>query len=364
MTEITADGTVAPRRTETMGYELPPEPPRFQPKWNQYRQYMLPSPSTGRPTAFARATTVSGVLDDKTGLNRWLERNKVAAVLGAMGSEDQDLHGLSVALRNEIDMGGVTTKVNTIVDEINDRSGGRDAAELGSAVHAWLEAVDIGMVRPSEVPEKFQPYLVAYRDVLARHGLVAVPEYVERIVLNDRGEETVVGTIDRIYRIVATGELVLGDIKTSKSLDLGWLTYAVQFAIYGHASLMLKNDGTGWNPMPELDTRVAYCLHIPSDQPERASCVTFDLEFGLRGMHTALEIRQLRRTAKKAVPFIHAIPTPTAEALRYVEARHAVQDISHPDELAGLWDEYSDVWTEDLTQLGQQIAALFTTEGK
>lgn len=354
MTEISEDGGVA-RRTETMGYPLPPEPPRFQPKWNQYRQYMLPSPSTGRPTAFARATTVSDVLDDKYNLTRWLERTKVAAVLGAIQSEDTELRELVASLQEV----GAGSKANGIIDTISDRSGGRDSAELGSAVHAWLEAVDIGQIRPAQVPDQFQPYLTAYREVLARHALVPEPAYVERIVLNDSGEETVVGTIDRIYRLATTGELVLGDLKTSKTLEFSWLSYAVQFAIYSHARLMLTIDGTSWEAMPTLDTRAAYCVHVPSDQPERASCVTFDLDFGLAGMHEALAVRRMRREAKKAVPSVHAIPTPTPEALRYVAARHAVQDISHPDELAGVWEQFSDVWTDDLTTLGQQIAGLF-----
>jgi len=363
MTEINEDGVAAQRTTATMGYELPPEPPRFQPTWNRYKQYQLPSPSTGRPTAFARSTTVSSTMEDTYNLNRWLERTKVAAVLGAMESNEPELSELIASLQGELS-NGVTAKTNGIIDQINDRCGGRDSAELGSAVHAWLEAVDIGQIRPAEVPEKFQPYLTAYRKVLLRHGLVPVPEYVERIVLNDAGEETVVGTIDRIYRLVTTGELVLGDLKTSKTLEFSWLSYAVQFAIYSHARLMLATDGTEWEAMPSLDTRAAYCIHVPSDQPERSSCVTFDLAFGLAGMHEALTIRRMRREAKKAVPSIHSIPTPTPEALRYVEARHAVQDISAPGDLPSVWERYSDVWTEDLTELGQQIAALFNTEGE
>ena len=318
MTEITETGEVATRRTETMGYPLPPEPPRFQPKWNQYRQYMLPSPTTGRPTAFARATTVSGTLDDTYNLNRWLERTKVAAVLGAVEAESRFDHShenvalgtLMAQLRDEIGSGN-TAKANGVIDAISDLQGGRDSAELGSAVHAWLEAVDIGIIRPVEVPEQFRPYLVAYREVLARHGLEAVPEYVERIVLNDAGEETVVGTIDRIYRVVTTGELVLGDLKTSKSLEHAYLSYATQFDIYGHARLMLAVDGSGWEAMPSLNLESCFCIHVPSDQPDRASCVTFDLAYGLQGLHSALEVRRLRRSARKAVPFVHAIPTPS-----------------------------------------------------
>ena len=298
MTEIDHDENVIvrPRVTETMGYPLPPEPERFQPKWNQWKQYLLPSPSTGRPTSFARATTVSSTMGDRYNLERWIQRQQITAVMGAIESDDPELKGLVAALSEQITEGG--TKVNTIVERISDLSGGRDAAELGTAVHAWLEAVDTGVVRPAEVPDRFKPYVAEYRECLLRHGLEPVAEYVERIVINDAGEETVVGTIDRIYRVVATGELVMGDVKTSKSLDHAWLEYGVQVGgCYTRARLMLSIDGTEWLPMPELNTEFAVLVHIPSDQPERASVVTLDVAFCAMAYDHALKVRDLRRRA-------------------------------------------------------------------
>lgn len=376
MTELAEDGTEveAPRFTEWSRYPLPPLPPRAKVTYDGYGRYKLPSPSTGRPTGFSRATTIASTLEETYNLNRWKRRQAVKAIFKALAATDipapqaaaadafdvaggidmtQALRDAQEAFRTENDKA-----LDNAVDWLDNLTGGRDAAELGEAVHAWLEAVDAGTVLPAQVPEQFQPYVKAYRDVLRRHGLVAMAQYVERIVLNDQGEETVVGTIDRIYLVVTTGALVLGDVKTSKTLEYSWLAYAVQFAVYGYATKMFAADGSGWEPMPELDLSACYCLHVPSDQPERAACITFDLFWGGTTMVASLEARRLRKAAAKAVPFVHEIPVPSKEALRYVEARDALLDITDAAALGDIWETYQDVWTDDLTELGEHVAQL------
>jgi hypothetical protein len=113
--------------------------------------------------------------------------------------------------------------------------------------------------------------------------------------------------------------------------------------------------------MPQINADYAIILHVPSDQPERAEAVTIDLKFGAETMTAALDARRRRKESKKAVPFVHALPIPTDEALAHVAARHAVQDISDPAQLAGIWEEYAAVWSDELTALGEQFAALTTT---
>ncbi len=364
MTELDIDGALPespPRTTRTMGYPLPPEPPRALAVYDGYGRYKLPSPTTGRPTGYTRATTVASTLDDTYNLSRWARRETARNVIDCGEQIDGYKAELFTALQDGY-LAESNAAVDSALDAIDDVCGARDAAELGTAVHAWLEAVDIGAVAPANVPEQFQPYLASYRRVLARYGLVAVPEYVERIVLNDRGSETVVGTLDRIYRVQSTGELILGDVKTSKTLEYGYMTYSCQLAVYGYASRMFAIDGTGWQPMPDINGTYAIIIHVPSDQPERAEAVTMDLVFGAQTMHTALDVRRRRKEAKKLVPSVHALPIPSVTSLRYVEARHAIQDISHPGDLSGVWESYSDIWSDELTSLGEQFAALLTTE--
>lgn len=369
----------APRFTTYSQYPLPPAPPRFKVTYDGYGRYKLPSPSTGRPTAFSRSTTIADTLDETYNLSRWKRRQAVKAIFKALAEEDSGDNGdqfdvaggktLPDLLQDARDaLGAEDDKaLDNAVDMLDNLTGGRDAAELGEAVHAWLEAVDIGTVLPADVPEMFAPYLAAYRDALRRAGLIALPQYVERVVLNDRGEETIVGTIDRIFLVVATGELVMGDVKTSKTLEYSWLTYSVQVGgVYGFATMMMNAAGDtsvgkyGWEPMPEINQDYAIILHVPSDQPERSAAVTIDMWFGGETMVTSLEVRRRRKDSKKAVPFVHEIPVPTKEALRYCEARDAVLDVTGPDELSLVWEQYEDVWTDDLTALGEHVAELLS----
>lgn len=364
MTAIADDGEIVGRTTEWQGYPLPPEPPRFQPKFNGWKQYLLPSPTTGRPTGFARATTISDTLDDTFGLSRWKRRETVRYVLSLLDrAAESTPEGNRAAerveeLRTAYRTASKVGIIDGVLDLIDNEGGGKDAAELGTCVHAWLEALDLGTVLYRDLPEFIRPYADAYYAILTRFGLIAEPIYCERIVLNDRGEESVVGTLDRIYRVVSTGELVLGDVKTSKSLEYSWLPYAVQLAVYGWATKMLKVDGSGWEHMPPINKEFAILMHIPSDQPERSQAVTMDLWWGGGTMVTAIETRRLRKEAKNVVPFKHAIPVPSPEALRYVEARRALMDISAPEDLNRVWEQYQDVWDDALTALGEQLAAL------
>lgn len=379
--DAAGSGADEPRFTEWSHYPLPPKPPRFKVIYDGYGRYKLPSPTTGRPTGFSRATTIAKTLEETYNLSRWSRRQAVKAIIAAVQSKDDWADrtgsgvGFDVAGDDRTPVGVLGDVVNAIeaeddraldkaVDLLDNITGGADARELGEAVHAWLEAVDTQTVLPAQVPEQFQPYVVAYRAVLAKHGLVAVAVYVERIVLNDQGEETVVGTIDRIYRVVTTGALVLGDVKTSKTLEYGWLPYAVQFAVYGYATKMFRADGDasqgqhGWEPMPNLDLSACYCLHVPSNQPERAACVTFDLYWGGETMIASIDARRRRKEAAKKVASVHEIPVPSKAALRYVAARDTVLDITSAEDLPGVWESYQDVWTDDLTELGNTVAQL------
>lgn len=369
----------APRFTEWMRYPLPPAPPRLKVTYDGYGRYKLPSPSTGRPTGFSRATTIAKTLEETYNLSRWSRRQAVRAIIAAVDADPDvmaSVGGFDVAdgpLRPSDLLADVREaigkeddrKLDQAVDLLDNLTGGADARELGEAVHAWLEAVDIGIVLPGQVPEMFAPYVAAARDALRRAGLVAVAEYVERIVLNDRGDETVVGTIDRIYRCVTTGELIMGDVKTSKTLDYSWLPYSVQVGgVYGYATKMFHPEGDtsqgqyGWLPMPKINEKFAVILHVPSDQPERSAVVTIDRYFGGESMVASIDTRKRRKEAKSRTASVHDIPVPSREALRYVAARDAVLDVTDPAQLAEIYNRFEDVWTDDLTELGMHVAQL------
>jgi len=367
VTVLAEDGAIAPRTTQWMGYPLPPPVPRPESKFGTWGWYQLPDPESGRPTGFPRATTIAETLDDTYGLNRWKRRETARRILQlATMAPDTRIHPAwditaaeCLAAFDEALTNGKTTDVDNALDTIDNLMGGADARELGECVHAWLEALDMGLVLLRDVPEVVRPHIDHARKVVAHRGLVALPEYVERTVLNDRcDDETVAGKIDRIYRIVTTGELVLGDIKTSKDLKYSWLSFGVQVGgVYGWATKMLAIDGQSWEPMPEIRDDFAILLHVPSDQPSKAAAITINMWWGGEVFAESVATRTRRKEAKVQVPK-HIVPPPTAEAVRYAEARLALSAINTAADGQAVYETYQDVWDDDLGEFAATVAEL------
>lgn len=347
MTAFGIDGVEAGRMTEHGGFPLPPERRLHRPPIKNGR-YFLPHPETGASTRFTRATTVSGTLDETTQLNKWTRRN----VLKGLALQPGLMQRVTTA-----DGFAEDHVLNDIADEAQIVAGSLVDADRGTAVHAWLEYIDDGTMTLHDVPPIFQPHVENYLRILAERGVVAVPEYIERIVWHPHGY---VGTLDRIYRL-ADGTMCLGDVKTSKTLKYGYLAFAVQLALYRDAAYMLSEDCTRWEPMPALREDFALLAHVPSNNPNAAALPTFDMAAGRAGLATAHRVLHMRRQADKVIPYQHATPIPTPEQAAHFAAKHAVQTSRTPADLARAWEQYQAVWNDDLTTLGNAVAAAFTS---
>lgn len=365
VTEIMADGTPEPyaRYSEFMHYPLPPFPERVDVNVDGWNRYKLPHPTTGKITAYTRATTVAKVTADTYKLERWKQRMKVTAVLKliacAAGTIELPWITKIEAAAHLAEMTRLSQEQNndargglgSYMDLMDDLTGGAEAREHGGAVHDWLAELAMGRVLLHQIPEMFLPHAVAYQDAMARAGLIDVPEWTERLVLNMKGRETIAGRLDGISYCVETGEFFLIDRKTSKTLDFSALEYGVQFSIYGFADLMLAIDRSGWEPMPPINDEMAFCIHVPSDQPERSQVVPFNLYTGAESMILALDVREDRRSADKRM-LGQAYPIPSERSLRYVAARQAIQNIHDEPEARSIMEEYGDVWDDALSELG------------
>ncbi|AHJ88544.1 hypothetical protein Jolie1_044 [Mycobacterium phage Julie1] len=362
---------VAPVRvTQYMHYPLPPESPRAASEFGQWGWYKLPNPETGRPTIYPRATTIAKTLEEQSNLTKWKIRERAMQVLqlsrmdpatviytdptGPTTAADA-LGALDDAMKS-----GKAYAIDGVLEMIDNVMGGAEARELGECAHAWLEALAQGLVLMKDVPEVVLPHVKHAHRVIAHRGLIMLPEYVERTVLNDQGEETVAGKLDCIFRVITTGELVLGDVKTSKGLDYSWLTYGVQIGgVYGWATKMLTTDGKGWEPMPEIRHDFAILLHVPSNDPAKAAAITIDMWWAGEVLVESLSARARRKEAPKVVPR-HAIPTPSKEAVRQAEARIALSAITTADEGQAVYETYQDVWNDDLDEFGGVVAGLLS----
>ena len=346
-------------QSRTAGYPLPPALPGrgFTPTFNGNGQYRLPDPETGKLTSYTRASTVAKTLEDTWMLDAWAKRMMLigiqrsiplAADLDQLISEHLDSGGDDTTLAKDL-----RGPLNALSEEAQFRAGGTAAAEFGTAVHAWCEWVDHGMGRIADVPEIFRRWVYEHRRVLAEYGLTPDPFWTERIVLHSGYK--IAGTLDRLFW-THDRQLYLGDIKTSGGgFEYSWLYFAIQLAIYHGATHMLSLDGSCWESMPPLDPDTALVMHLPRDAPEKSRLVPLDMRFGAEALHTAMTVRRMRTTAEKrasSVPF--AVDSMTPLRRRYFTARFAAETTHTEAEMAALWAEYQDIWTDDLTEIGRR----------
>lgn len=354
------------RSTAVHKYPLPPSlPGRFQPSFNGNNQYRLPDPVTGELKSYSRATSLAHVLEDTYMLNQWRIRK---TLLGLSQRDDlaanlsQIAYDVTSTEKTEDEVRG---PLNSLAEQAQSAAGTAQANEHGSAVHDWAAWVDAGLISVHDVPIMFQPAVRKHLELLAQHQLIVVPEYTERIVMNTK--LNCVGTLDRVF---LSGDMdrfptawILGDLKTSGKLDFSWLAFLIQLAFYQSCDLMLSEDGKRWETMPSLDERVAFIVHLPSSGIEQADVVPIDLVLGREALDLAHQVRTMRARAPKEARLSDIVTASREPLARWFAARLAVQTSASQAELAQVWSEYRDVWTDDLTTLGQQLIVAHNTQG-
>lgn len=345
------------RESRTAGYPLPPDLPGrgYTPTFNGNGQYRLPDPETGKLLSFTRASNVAKTLEDTWMLDAWEKRMMLIGLQRATYLQAELDQRITEHLVTPASAGNLAAELrqplNSLAEEAMYRAGSKAAAEFGTATHAWCEWVDHGG-SIWDVPELFRTAVISHRRELAANGLTAPPEYTERIVLNTK--YGVAGTLDRIF-VDHTGRLVLGDIKTSRAMDYSWMYFAIQLGIYHGSSHMLSLDGSCWEPMPQLDPHIALVVHIPREAPDTTKVVPISMEFGARALHTAMTVRRMRTQAdKRAQTVPYEVGSMTTEQRRWFSARFALETSRTQVEMAEVWERFSDVWDDSLTEIGRK----------
>jgi hypothetical protein len=284
-------------------YEPPaarlPDPPAIPGKWvpeytKDRKSYVVPGPDGVRKTdTCVRATTLSKALDDTTALTDWKQR---AMLLGVMNNPD---------LLDELSLGGAAHLSELqftdkrALDGIARRAarcvGADDGNVFGTKLHRYLEAILEGVVTLEQCPVELQPYLVVLFAAMREHKLSFVSQMVERTVFIPA--TGLVGTLDFMV-LDEQGTLMIGDLKTSGSIDFSWIGIAIQLAQYANATMMLSRDGSCWEQMPEVSKVVAKVAAVPKDAPNPFCRIySVDLGIGAEGVRVATWVRNLRETA-------------------------------------------------------------------
>jgi hypothetical protein len=240
--------------------------------------------TSGNPVGRTRATTFNKAATDKKNINDWGKRN---VVIGA--SRRRDLLLKAQGLTHEADR----DRLNAIVVELEDAAGAKVGSDLGTYLHEFTEYIDAGLKTWEDAPEEFRESLYKYTNVLNNAGLEPITSLIERTtIIREFG--WVCGTFDRIFYHRPSGQYVIGDLKTGKTMDYGKNEVECQLWTYAHG--VNQNGIYDWNTdmweephtlvdvnvRLEVSESVGVVIHMPVQGPKEGTVELLwaDLESG------------------------------------------------------------------------------------
>jgi hypothetical protein len=259
--------------------------PYWDDAWtNENNEYVLPHPDNEFESLRAgRASELGKVISNTFTLNRWHKE----MVLRGVVARRSILQRAAIALHDGLTKKQASKQLWDLCKEAEDVAGSKEPAALGTGFHKLTELYDARKVTLEEVPEPWDRDMLAYAEVLHRAGIVAVPEFTERIVWN-RPINTA-GRFDRLWCYLRhCDRWHVGDVKTGRDLQYGWLEILIQLQAYATATHIFHADPpkfgpkwpgepefaylveqktpdqSYWSAMPEMCTDVGLVLHVPS----------------------------------------------------------------------------------------------------
>ena len=260
-----------------------------------------------RPSGFAKP------LDDESALTNWRIDTACFGV-----ASDRSLQAAYVAAKRDD-----RTTVKELREKAINAGRGDEAAALGTAIHAmserWEDEDD-----SFDPPEPYKSALQAYSLEMARLGLYS--ELMECAFVNT--EYRAAGTADRVYVLqrplvapdgstLPAGTSIIGDIKTSKTLEYSMGGFAAQLALYAQGQLYdVMNDE--FLPTPEINQDWAIIMWIPSNQ-ESGHCeaIWVDLNAGNEAAWLAQMVKEYRKKWRRDEPI--RVPDPIENVVAALE---------------------------------------------
>jgi hypothetical protein len=335
----------------------------YEPKRDRWGRYLLPplTDAKGKETAYTRATTFAKSISDTFALGKWGERMAIKGL-----ALRPDLFALTAATPLDD-----KDKLNQIAEDAKTAANAKGAANLGTALHAFTEAVDRG--ETPDVPQPWDQDVLAYQQLVQEAGLTFLPEHIERVVVVPQFE--VAGTFDRIACLakdltaerpgrepihLPAGTWVVDDTKTGRDLSYGWNEIAIQLALYAHAEGIWNGGEQRWEPMPPVDQRIGLVVHLPVGQA-KATLYAVDIEAGWEAATLCEQVRAWRkRRALAGSVFIGgASPEQPAAPVAEPTYKDLIGAARSKADLSAVWKKATAAgeWTSELEQLGKQRQA-------
>lgn len=288
---------------------------RYEWYGKQNRGYLVKLPDTGdfrrykngKPKGLTRATTFNKAATDQNALADWAKRN---VLIGASKRPDvvAKAHGLTHEDNRD--------QLMKLVAELETTAGAKVSADVGTLIHELTERWDAGVVRPGDIPAQYGDLIYLYDKTLKAAGLWPVPGLIERTTyIPEFGG--VVGTLDRVYYHEPSGQYVIGDVKTGKTLKYGMDEIETQEWIYAHGvnlnGVYDWNTDTWdamwegaaippeWQPMTSVSEDWGVVVHMPvqGEDAGKVVLVRADLQRGKQHAQVCHDVRVQRANKPK-----------------------------------------------------------------
>lgn len=282
---------------------------------DQWGRYLMPHLDGSRPAhnkGMTRVSTTKAALSNTVGIQKWSGRRIINGL--ALDPAAADAARAAAAMPE----GKAKEQAfGRIADGAFKTGGGKERSGLGTEFHElaelkWREQLNVEAVDP-----KWNADLAALDQLLTEHDVTPLAQYLERQVLCPYNQA---GTFDLMARVwnrdTEEYELLMGDVKTGRKLDLGWLEILIQLWSYANAyalwttTKIVRGDPKDaakitdiegfYEDMPrELRTDKAFILHVPLDGT--ATLYFLDLSGIERWVKAAVEAKRANAEAKNKV---------------------------------------------------------------
>lgn len=313
---------------------------RAEPKRDRWGRYLIPGPD-GKVRSYTRVTTWAGTVDERHNLEKWQQRQ---VALGLAARPDL-LARVAACQPDDKD------ELAKLCEQAIEASKGSAGANLGIALHAFTERVDLG--EDISIPAPWDADVAAYRATLAAAGVRIVPEYVERVVVNHTLQ--VAGTFDRLAEVPGLG-LTVCDVKTGGFLS--FQSIAVQLALYARGEALYDPATETCSPMPAVNQEWGIVIHLPAG---KATCelLAVDLRAGWDAAQICGSVRRWRTRKDIARPFDSS--DGVAQGRSYLQRRiERLRDVVPEalEVLAAKWPPFTPTLRESTEHTAHELAAI------
>ena len=313
-------GSIAPDRPRGDA-EQRAQVPRDQ--WDRYLLHHLDGTKPAANKGFTRVSSIKSGLSNQTGIKIWTGEKIVEGLAG-------DARAIEAALkaRAVIDPEQRKKDLRRIADQAFVAGGGKERSGRGTNFHAVTEELNRGDIdlatAEARLSDEDRPSLRRYYEALDANNIQILPEFLERQVLCPYNAA---GTFDNMVRWwnpdTEEYELMIGDLKTGRSLDLAWLEILIQLWLYANGYAIWNTtdvvvdesdkvlDISGfYTPMPaELRKDKACIIHVPLDGT--ATVYILDLGGVREWVEAAVTAKRANAEAKHKVRRLETAQAPT-----------------------------------------------------